>query len=195
MLVHVTITHDATDCPGRRPGEPPELVGPSDKRAELARDLRITSHFVLWGASCLLWAQPEHVTYAVLEAEDVEAVLQYVTAITPPGWRSTAVPVWNLPSQFRLVRNVLMAAGGVEKGALAGDEPSTSPAPKPPEGVVLSETTPLTQLAGDEAPGVTSVGAEPGSGTITRLFQALDAGTDPGAGGTPGSTTSPGGLS
>src|SRR5919197_2453699 len=164
MLFHVTITHDATDCPGRRPGEPPELVGPSDKRAELARELRVTSHFVLWGASCLLWAQPEHVTYAVLEAEDVEAVLQYVPAITPPGWRSTAVPVWNLPSQFRLVRNVLMAAAGIEKEALVGDAAAAgAPAPTSPEGVVASETTPLTELAGDQAPGVTPVGAEPGS--------------------------------
>jgi hypothetical protein len=191
VLFHVTLTHEPRDCPGRRPGEPPELVAPSDKRVQLARDLGVTSHFVLWGASCILWAQPEHVTYALLEADDLESVLQYVTATTPREWRCTAVPVWNLPTQLRLVRNVLTAASGVEP-RLAPETDRAGPPAEPPHGPptqtvqstsASSDITPLTELAGSEGR----------SGTITQLLEAVNAATEPGA--LPGPSESPAGDS
>src|SRR6266446_1408739 len=31
MLFHVTLTHSQEDCPGRRPDETPELIGPAER--------------------------------------------------------------------------------------------------------------------------------------------------------------------
>jgi hypothetical protein len=109
VLFHLTISHSAQDCPGRRPSEPPALIAPSDTRRALEQELGVSLHFVLWGASCILWAQPEHLAFAVLEADDLEAVSQYVDTLMPSGWTCTALPVWNLPAQLRLVRQVRMA--------------------------------------------------------------------------------------
>ncbi len=83
----------------------------------MAAQLRIKLHFVLWGAACMLWAQPEHLAFAVLEAEDVESVLQFLGALVPPTWTYKVRPVWNLPSQLRLIRQVQLAPT-----MLTGDE-------------------------------------------------------------------------
>jgi hypothetical protein len=109
VLFHVTIGHEAEDCPGRRPTELTGLVAPSDTREQLAAQLKVKSHFILWGAACMLWAQPEHLAFAILEAEDVDAVLEYVGALVPPSWTYKVRPVWNLPSQLRLLRQVRVA--------------------------------------------------------------------------------------
>jgi hypothetical protein len=109
VLFHVTIGHKSSDCPGRRPTDPPALVAPSDTRENLGHELNVKLHFVLWGAACMLWAQPEHLAFAVLEAEDVESALQYVTALVPEDWTASVLPVWNLPSQLRLIRQVRLA--------------------------------------------------------------------------------------
>src|SRR6476646_11823433 len=100
MLFHVTISHAAQDCPGRHPAEPPVLVAPSDTREALGNQLGVKLHFVLWGAACMLWAQPDHTAFAVLEAEDVESATQYIAALVPQDWTYSARPVWNLPSQL-----------------------------------------------------------------------------------------------
>ena len=98
MLFHMTITHGAADCPGRRPTEPPALVAPSDTREKLAIELGVKLHFVLWGASCMLWAQPEHQAFAVSRNRGRGTAMQYVSALVPKDWTCTALPVWNLPS-------------------------------------------------------------------------------------------------
>jgi hypothetical protein len=84
-------------------------VAPSDTREALGNELKVKLHFVLWGAACMLWAQPEHLAFAVLEADDLESALQYVRALVPDGWTIDVLPVWNLPSQLRLVRQVRLA--------------------------------------------------------------------------------------
>src|SRR5258708_5318846 len=86
MLFHVTLTPGQQDCPGRRPDEPPQLTGPADRLEALSNELSVTSHSVVWGASCILWAEPEHVAYALLEAASLEAVERYIDALTPTGW-------------------------------------------------------------------------------------------------------------
>ena len=68
MLFHVTLTHSQEDCPGRRPDETPQLTGPAERLEALGNELAVTSHSVVFGASCILWAEPEHVAYALLEA-------------------------------------------------------------------------------------------------------------------------------
>src|SRR5262249_4107331 len=66
---------------------------------------------------CMLWAQPEHLAFAVLEAEDVESALQFLGALVPQSWTYKVRPVWNLPSQLRLIRQVQLAPT-----MLTGDE-------------------------------------------------------------------------
>jgi hypothetical protein len=107
MLFHVTITHNRDDCPGRRPDEIPELTGPADRLEALGNELSVTAHSVVWGASCILWAEPQHVAYALLEAASLDAVERYIDALTPTGWAKQALPVFMLPSQLAAVRNIL----------------------------------------------------------------------------------------
>ena len=67
----------------------------------------MTSHSVVWGASCILWAEPEHVAYALLEAASLDAVERYVDALTPSGWAARVLPVFTLPGQLDTVRQLL----------------------------------------------------------------------------------------
>src|SRR5882762_9067590 len=83
MLFHVTLTHSQEDCPGRRPDDIPELIGPAERLDALGTELSVTPHSVVWGAACILWAEPRHVAYALLEAANLEAVERYVDALTP----------------------------------------------------------------------------------------------------------------
>jgi hypothetical protein len=193
MLFHVTIGHAAQDCPGRHPADPPALVAPSDTREALGTDLNVKLRFVLWGAACMLWAQPEHLAFAVLEADDIESGLQYVKALVPEGWTFNALPVWNLPSQLRLIRQVQLAP------SVDFAEPAESPPPSPrsreqtsnpaPAGDGGSATTdrqtmlgsqpaPLPSappaVPGDEQPVANPPGSTKAPRTITRLLRELD---------------------
>jgi len=107
MLFHVTITHSQADCPGRRPAETPDLIGPADRLEALGDELSVTSHSLVWGASCILWAEPEHVAYALLEAPSLEAVERYIGALTPAGWVTRALPVFMMATQLDTVRQLL----------------------------------------------------------------------------------------
>jgi hypothetical protein len=107
MLFHVTITHSQADCPGRRPAETPALIGPADRLEALGDELSVTSHSVVWGAACILWAAPEHVAYVLLEAPSLEAADRYIDALTPAGWATRALPVFTLPAQLEAVRQLL----------------------------------------------------------------------------------------
>jgi FHA domain len=188
MLFHITITHSPQDCPGRRPTEPPALVAPSDTREALAIELGVKLHFVLWGASCMLWAQPEHQAFAVLETEDVESAMQYVSALVPKDWTCTALPVWNLPSQLRLVRQVRMAPPTQFGDAFAAAEPAPKAPPARAE-VTPRRRLPQAEVKSDEPPievgdRVERSGNRPDTpkapetkspGTITLLLRELDA--------------------
>jgi len=203
MLFHITISHNPNECPGRRPTEPPDLVAPSDRREALARELGVTLHFVLWGASCMLWAQPEHLAFAVVEAEDVESAVQYIGSLVPQSWTCAALPVWNLPAQLRLVRQVRVAPplklGQGLPSASAGDNAEQAPVQEPPRPRTAGSKDRLAALAAEAEPvgpvnvapqtsgkaragdatdpgSVADVTLGPGSspGTITRLLRDLD---------------------
>jgi hypothetical protein len=107
MLFHITLTHSQEDCPGRRSDEIPELIGPAERLEALGNELSVTAHSVVWGASCILWAEPRHVAYALLEAANLEAVERYIDALTPTGWTKQTLPVFMLPSQLATVRDIL----------------------------------------------------------------------------------------
>src|SRR3954466_12760539 len=103
MLFHVTISHSKQDCPGQRPDDPITLVAPAERLDALGQELAVDSHYVVWGAACILWAEAEHVAYALLEAPNVDAVLHYVRDLTPSEWQVRALPVFRLPDQMPLV--------------------------------------------------------------------------------------------
>jgi FHA domain len=102
MLFHVTITHSDADCPGRHSGEVPGLSG-SDESAELA----VTQHSLVWGAACMIWGEPEHVAFAVLEAADVDTVNRYFQPMMPATWTTRVLPVFASPDQVSAVRQLL----------------------------------------------------------------------------------------
>src|SRR5438093_6719720 len=121
MLFHVTISHTEQLCPGRRPDDQIELITPSERLEVLGQRLAVTSHYVLWSASCMLWAEPEHVVYTLLEGPNLDAVLRYVADLTPAEWQVRALPVFNLPHQSALVRHVLT------QPAMAREQPAATP--------------------------------------------------------------------
>src|SRR5438552_15822767 len=93
MLFHVTITHSQVDCPGRRPAETPDLIGPADRLAALGEELSVTSHSLVLGAACMLWAEQEHVAYSLLEVPSLESVEVYIDSYITTGWDTISVPV------------------------------------------------------------------------------------------------------
>jgi hypothetical protein len=174
MLFHVTITHSQQDCPGRRPEETPELIGPADRLEALGSKLSVTAHSVVWGASCILWAEPEHVAYALLEAASLESVEGYINALTPAGWATRVLPVFTLPGQLAAVRQLLAAPAPFVR-------PPPAPATEPPNDRDTDDTlNGLTggdvEQAGHQPVNPQSVssadrGPSPDSGAATGFFE------------------------
>jgi hypothetical protein len=86
--------------------DPPGLVTAGDARQALADEPPVRLHSVLWSAACIVWAQPEHLAFVLLEADDVESALGYVRARVPECWSLEALPVWDLPAQLPLVNQI-----------------------------------------------------------------------------------------
>ena len=74
MLFHVTATHTAEDCPGYNLQRMPEVVTSLEKLESLAKELNVKVHFLVNGA-------PEHVSFALLEADNPGAVARVVNSI------------------------------------------------------------------------------------------------------------------
>jgi hypothetical protein len=74
MLVHVTMTHTPDHCPAYHAEMMPAMIDSMEKLEELGKDLRVKAHALLWGA-------PDHVAYAILEAEDIGAIARYLSSI------------------------------------------------------------------------------------------------------------------
>ncbi len=73
MLFHVTMTHTHEDCPGYNPEKMPEMLAAFERHDKIAEELNVKVHFIVDGA-------PEHVAYALLEAESLSSVIGYVTS-------------------------------------------------------------------------------------------------------------------
>ena len=74
MLFHVTMTHSEDNCPGYHPEQMPKLLEVGEQMPTIAKDLGVKVHSFVWGA-------PEHVAFALLEADTVGAITQYVNRI------------------------------------------------------------------------------------------------------------------
>ena len=74
MLFHVTMTHSADNCPAYHTEEMPKLLASLDALEDLGKELHVKAHALVWGA-------PDHVAFAVLEAESLGAIGRYVNSI------------------------------------------------------------------------------------------------------------------
>lgn len=76
MLFHVTMTHTVEDCPGYNREKFPELVTAWERKDELAKQFNVKVHFMLNGL-------PEHVEFALLEADSPLAVANFLGQLLP----------------------------------------------------------------------------------------------------------------
>jgi muconolactone delta-isomerase len=74
MLFHVTMTHTAGDCPAYDRQKMADVISGMEKLDAVAAELKVKVHMLAWGA-------PEHVAYALLEADSLAALMPYVNAI------------------------------------------------------------------------------------------------------------------
>ncbi len=103
MLFHVTMTHTEDNCPAYHIDKMPPVVAFGDKIPGLAQELKVKPHFLLWGA-------PEHVAYALLEADNLGAVARFVMAM-PIVQSFKVTPVQNLEDMAKMAK-AMMAQGG-----------------------------------------------------------------------------------
>jgi len=85
MLFMVTMTHTAESCPGNNPEKMPEAMESVDRMESLAKELNIKICFQVV-------ATLEHVTYALVEADSVEALSGFFGDVPFPQM-SRIVPV------------------------------------------------------------------------------------------------------
>ena len=74
MLFHVTMTHTADNCPAYHAERMPDLLASLGKLEEVGKELNVKAHALLWGA-------PDHVAFAVLEADSLGAIGRYLNSI------------------------------------------------------------------------------------------------------------------
>ena len=74
MLYHVTMTHSEDNCPAYDHEEMAKFVAHSETMDALAKELKITVHYLLWGS-------PDHVAYALIEADSLGALGRYVMSM------------------------------------------------------------------------------------------------------------------
>ena len=74
MLFHVTMTHTADNCPAYHTERMPALLASLEKLEQVGMELKVKAHQLLWGA-------PDHVAYAVLEADSLGALGRYLNSI------------------------------------------------------------------------------------------------------------------
>ena len=74
MLFHLTMTHSVDECPGYNREKMPELLSALENLEARGKDMNIKTHFVVNAA-------PEHVVYALVEADDSYALARYLVEV------------------------------------------------------------------------------------------------------------------
>ncbi len=85
MLFHVTMTHTEDNCPAYHRETMPAVLDAIQNLETLGKDLNVKLHF-------FTWCPPEHVVFALLEADELSAISQFVFSI-PMLQKSDIVPV------------------------------------------------------------------------------------------------------
>jgi hypothetical protein len=96
MLYHVTMTHSEDNCPAYDHEEMVKFIARSDTMEALAKELKITVHYLLWGA-------PDHVAFALIEAESLGALGRYVMSM-PIRQAFRVTPVQHLQDVVAMVK-------------------------------------------------------------------------------------------
>ena len=102
MLFHVIMTHTPDNCPAYNRETMPNVITGMDKLEGVATELNVKVHF-------LLWAAPEHVAYALLEANSLGVIAQYVNAI-PIRQEFRVTPVEHLQQVIETSKAMLARA-------------------------------------------------------------------------------------
>ena len=74
MLFHVTMTHTADNCPAYHTERMPMVITSLENLEEIGKKLNVKAHVLLWGA-------PDHVAFAVLEADSLTSIGRYLNSI------------------------------------------------------------------------------------------------------------------
>jgi len=100
MLVHVTMTHSADNCPAYEKEKAlPAFIGWGDKMATTAAEMRVK-------VLSLLWAAPEHTAYALLEAESLGNIGRFVNSM-PIRQDFRVTPVANLVDVVAMAKEMM----------------------------------------------------------------------------------------
>lgn len=103
MLFHVTMTHTADNCPAYHSEKGPGFIASMDKLQALGKELNVEAHTMVWGA-------PDHVAFAVLEADSLSAIARYLNSIAiTQDFRIT--PVQNVSEVVEFAKAVAARAG------------------------------------------------------------------------------------
>lgn len=73
MLFHTTMTHTEDNCPAYNPELLPELITAVGKLDEVATELGVKVHFLVSAGG--------HVTFGLLEADDVMAIQRFIFSL------------------------------------------------------------------------------------------------------------------
>ena len=92
------MTHTENNCLGYNPEIRAETVAAADGLQELSKELGVKVHFLVTGA-------PEHVAFALLEADSLGAISRFVTSIPMPQDFRVA-PVEHLTDTVAMVREM-----------------------------------------------------------------------------------------
>jgi hypothetical protein len=74
MLFHVVMTHSADNCPAFHTERMPAVLDSMERLEKVGEEVGVKAHALLWGA-------PDHVAFAVLEADDLVALGRYLNSI------------------------------------------------------------------------------------------------------------------
>jgi hypothetical protein len=102
MLFHVTMTHTPDNCPAYNREQMLNFIAGADKLDEITKEMNVTVHF-------LLWAAPDHVAYALLEADSLGPIGRYVNAI-PIRQEFRVTPVEHLQDVMVTARAIVARA-------------------------------------------------------------------------------------
>lgn len=96
MLFHVTMRHTEDNCPVYHREKLPEALEAFESLEALGKKLNVKSHFNVW-------CGPDHVAFALLEADSLDAVTRYVFSIPIPQ-STSVVPVETLEDTLAMGR-------------------------------------------------------------------------------------------
>jgi muconolactone delta-isomerase len=99
MLFHVTMTHTADNCPAYHTERMPALIASLEKLEDAGKELKVKAHVLLWGA-------PDHVAFAVLEADSLGALGRYLNSIALTQ-EFKITPVQNVSEMIEFGKTVL----------------------------------------------------------------------------------------